>query len=86
MVMSESLVPTGLEELPPSAKLVYKVLQHADDPLTHAQIRRRSWLPDRTVRYAISRLEDAELVHRSHSTRDARQFELQPADNTGNTY
>jgi DNA-binding MarR family transcriptional regulator len=61
-----------LRELPPSAKLVAKVLE-TDAPLTQGQLAEESLLPDRTVRYALNRLEDQDLVASRHSFRDARK-------------
>jgi DNA-binding MarR family transcriptional regulator len=61
-----------LRELPPSAKLVAKVLE-TDAPLSQGQLAEASLLPDRTVRYAIGRLEDAGLIGSRHSFRDARK-------------
>ncbi|HKJ58936.1 MAG TPA: winged helix-turn-helix domain-containing protein, partial [Halobacteriales archaeon] len=50
-----------LRELPPSAKLVYKVLEY-DGSLTQGQLADETLLPPRTVRYATSRLEEAGVV------------------------
>ena len=61
-----------LRELPPSAKLVAKVLE-TDAPLSQAQLAEESLLPDRTVRYALSRLEEQGLVHVRYSLQDARK-------------
>ena len=61
-----------LRELPPSAKLVAKVLE-SDQPLSHGQLATESLLPDRTVRYALNRLHDAGLVQSRYSFRDARK-------------
>ncbi|TYT61443.1 MarR family transcriptional regulator [Natrialba swarupiae] len=61
-----------LRDLPPSAKLVAKVLE-ADSPLSQGQLAEESLLPDRTVRYALNRLEDVELVGSRYSFRDARK-------------
>ncbi|WP_415380749.1 MarR family transcriptional regulator [Halosimplex sp. TS25] len=61
-----------LRELPPSAKLVAKVLE-TDAPLSQGQLAEESLLPDRTVRYALNRLEDAELIGSRHSFHDARK-------------
>lgn len=61
-----------LRELPPSAKLVAKVL--ADEaPLSQGDLAEETLLPSRTVRYALNRLEDAELVDSRYSFRDARK-------------
>ena len=61
-----------LRELPPSAKLVAKVLE-SDSPLSQGQLAEESLLPDRTVRYALNRLEDVDLVDSRYSFRDARK-------------
>jgi len=61
-----------LRELPPSAKLVAKVLE-TDAPLSQGQLAEESLLPDRTVRYALNRLEESELVASRYSFRDARK-------------
>ncbi len=61
-----------LRELPPSAKLVAKVLE-TEEPLTQGELAEESLLPDRTVRYALTRLEDQDLVVSRHSFRDARK-------------
>ncbi|MGM0397369.1 MAG: helix-turn-helix domain-containing protein [Halobacteriota archaeon] len=61
-----------LRELPPSAKLVAKVLE-SDNPLSQGQLAEESLLPDRTVRYALNRLDDADLVESRYSFRDARK-------------
>ena len=60
-----------LRELPPSAKLIAKVLEGAS-PLSQGQLAEESLLPDRTVRYALNRLEDAELIGSRYSFHDAR--------------
>jgi DNA-binding MarR family transcriptional regulator len=61
-----------LRELPPSAKLVAKVLEDSA-PLSQAQLAEHSLLPDRTVRYALTRLEDSGLVESRYSFADARK-------------
>ncbi|WP_299234117.1 MarR family transcriptional regulator [Natronomonas sp.] len=61
-----------LRELPPSAKLVARVLGDAS-PLSQGQLAEESLLPDRTVRYALNRLEEHDLVDSRHSFRDARR-------------
>ncbi|WP_435179868.1 MarR family transcriptional regulator [Halorussus sp. AFM4] len=61
-----------LRELPPSAKLVAKVLE-TDAPLSQGQLAEESLLPDRTVRYALNRLEDEDLVDSRYSFQDARK-------------
>jgi DNA-binding GntR family transcriptional regulator len=61
-----------LRELPPSAKLVAKVLE-TDAPLSQGRLAEESLLPDRTVRYALNRLEDEDLVNSRYSFQDARK-------------
>jgi DNA-binding MarR family transcriptional regulator len=61
-----------LRELPPSAKLVAKVLED-DAPLSQGDLAESSLLPDRTVRYALNRLEESELVDSRYSFTDARK-------------
>jgi len=62
----------GLEDLPPSAKLVFKVLDY-DGPLTQKQIVEESMLSARTVRYALERLENIGIVDEDIYFADARQ-------------
>jgi DNA-binding MarR family transcriptional regulator len=71
-LLSESEFRERLRELPPSAKLVAKVLE-IDAPLSQGQLAEESLLPDRTVRYALNRLEDADLVASRYSFQDARK-------------
>ena len=62
----------ALKELPPSAKLVLKVLQY-NDALTQNQIAEETLLPPRTVRYALTRLEEVGAVDSRFSFSDARK-------------
>ena len=62
----------AVQELPPSAKLVAKVLEY-NDTLTQSQIAEESLLPDRTVRYALNRLDDEGIVNSRFSFSDARK-------------
>jgi DNA-binding MarR family transcriptional regulator len=61
-----------LSDLPPSAKLDFLVLERHGS-LTQRGIREESLLTARTVRYALSRLEEEELIEGRISFRDARQ-------------
>ena len=70
--LSEPEFRDRLRELPPSAKLVAKVLE-GDAPLSQGQLAEESLLPDRTVRYALNRLEEEELVGSRYSFHDARK-------------
>ncbi len=58
--------------LPPSAKLVYKVLETSGQ-LTQKDLIRETSLPSRTVRYAIQRLRDEQVLIERHYFTDARQ-------------
>ena len=71
-LLSKSELRDRLRELPPSAKLVAKVLE-SDAPLSQGQLAEESLLPDRTVRYALNRLEESELVGSRYSFQDARK-------------
>ncbi|MEZ3114437.1 winged helix-turn-helix transcriptional regulator [Halobaculum sp. MBLA0147] len=73
--VAEETSETGWDavaELPPSAKLVAKVLEY-EDTLSQSQIAEETLLPPRTVRYALSRLEDADAVESRFSFADARK-------------
>lgn len=61
-----------LSDQPPSAKLVFLTLERHGS-LTQREICEESLLAARTVRYALSRLEEEGLVEREISFRDARQ-------------
>jgi len=62
----------AVEDLPPSAKLVAKVLEY-NDTLTQSQLADETMLPPRTVRYALSRLEEVGVVTSRFSFADARK-------------
>ncbi len=61
-----------LTDLPPSAKLVYKVLEY-HGAMTQKSIVEESMLSARTVRYALERLEDIDIVSEDVYFADARQ-------------
>ncbi|QLH81156.1 MarR family transcriptional regulator [Halosimplex pelagicum] len=73
-----------LSDLPPSAKLVFKVLEY-DGPLTQKGIVEESMLSARTVRYALERLEDIGVVEEDVYFADARQnlYEIDKPDCDG---
>ncbi|MCD2202346.1 MarR family transcriptional regulator [Halobacterium sp. KA-6] len=62
----------ALEDLPPSAKLVAKVLEY-NDTLTQSELAEETLLPARTVRYALTRLEEQDVVESRFSFSDARK-------------
>jgi DNA-binding MarR family transcriptional regulator len=70
--MSDPEFRERLRELPPSAKLVATVLD-GSSPLSQGQLAEESLLPDRTVRYALNRLEEQDLVESRYSFHDARK-------------
>jgi transcription initiation factor IIE alpha subunit len=59
-------------ELPPSAKLVFKVLEY-NGALTQKGIVEKSRLSQRTVRDALDRLDEADVVEQNVYIQDARQ-------------
>ncbi|WP_338727958.1 helix-turn-helix domain-containing protein [Haladaptatus sp. DJG-WS-42] len=61
-----------VRELPPSAKLVAKILDY-NDTLTQSELVEETLLPPRTVRYALNRLEEAGAVSSRFSFTDARK-------------
>lgn len=61
-----------VRDLPPSAKLVAKVLDY-HGTLTQSELAEETLLPPRTVRYALSRLEEEEVVDSRFSFSDARK-------------
>ncbi|MCU4754188.1 MarR family transcriptional regulator [Halobacteria archaeon AArc-curdl1] len=68
----ESTTDNALEDLPPSAKLVYKVLEY-EGAMTQGELARASRLCSRTVRYAITKLEANEVIASRVSLADARR-------------
>jgi DNA-binding MarR family transcriptional regulator len=62
----------AVRELPPSAKLVAKVLEY-NETLTQSQLAEETLLPPRTVRYALNRLEEEGVVTSRFSFSDARK-------------
>ena len=61
-----------IENLPPSAKLVFKILEKGG-LLTQKDITKESYLPPRTVRYALDRLKKKDILEERFYFKDARQ-------------
>ena len=61
-----------VRDLPPSAKLVAKVLEY-NDTMTQQQIAEETLLPARTVRYALNRLDEQDVIESRFSFADARK-------------
>lgn len=72
----------AVRDLPPSAKLVYKALEH-EGPMTQSQIADETLLPARTVRDALSRLEGVAVVEERVFVPDARKSTYVLADEPG---
>lgn len=88
IVFAESDVESPIEilaELPPSAKLVYKVLEY-DAPLTQPQLRERTRLTKRTTRHAISILTEAGVVDEEVYLPDARMRQYRPQNAEQHTH
>lgn len=71
-----------LERLPPSAKLVFKTLE-TKGQMTQKEIIRETILPSRTVRYAINRLKEEEILLERFYFIDSRQslYEIKRPEN-----
>ncbi len=67
----------AVADLPPSAKLVYKTLEY-EGSMTQSQLAESSLLPQRTVRHALTKLQDAEVVEESAYLMDARKSMYTP--------
>ncbi|RKD97507.1 MarR family transcriptional regulator [Halopiger aswanensis] len=61
-----------VRDLPPSAKLVAKVLEY-NETMTQQQIAEETLLPSRTVRYALNRLDEENVIDSRFSFSDARK-------------
>ncbi len=70
--MTETDGEESLDDLPPSAKLVFKVLEY-HGAMTQKDIVAESMLSARTVRYALERLEAIDVVEEDVYFADARQ-------------
>lgn len=57
--------------LPGSAQRVFHAVKD-EGPLTHADLRRRTGLPPRTIRFAVKRLREEGFVDARSSLRDCR--------------
>ena len=69
---TETAYPEFVKDLPPSAKLVVKVLEY-NETLSQSELAEETLLPPRTVRYALNRLEEEEVVNARFSFTDARK-------------
>ena len=62
----------AVADLPPSAKLVFVVLEN-HERLTQAALAEETLLPQRTVRYALEELRDVGVLREELNIMDARQ-------------
>jgi thiosulfate/3-mercaptopyruvate sulfurtransferase len=62
----------ALEDLPPSAKFIFKELTR-EGPMTLKGITETTLLGSRTARYGLEKLQEAELVESSPAIHDGRQ-------------
>ena len=76
---AETETNSTVSELPPSAKLVYKVLEY-EGSMTQDCIATESRLCPRTVRYALGKLENQGMVTSRVNLKDARQSVYQLAE------
>jgi DNA-binding MarR family transcriptional regulator len=70
--LSSQETSADLVDLPPSAKLVAKTLEYEGDS-TQSELAESTLLPRRTVRYALTELEENGIVSSRVSFMDARQ-------------
>jgi hypothetical protein len=63
--------PVRYGHLPDSARTVFEAVK-MDGPLTHADLRERTGLPPRTIRFAVKRLKEEEFLDTRCSLRDCR--------------
>lgn len=75
-----------LADAPPSAKLVYKTLEYEGE-LTQSQLVDETLLSARTVRYALTELQDRDMVDEEIYFADARKrlYSLSSADESSGT-
>ncbi len=72
VALTADTAPDAVDETPPSAKLVLTVLAY-EGSLTQSRLAEETMLPARTVRYALTQLEEHDLVTSQISFADARQ-------------
>ena len=71
-----------LGDFPPSAKLVYMTLQY-EGPLTQKEVVEQTELASRTVRNALSSLQEAGFVREELYHQDLRQRQYLVAESSG---
>lgn len=71
-----------LDDLSPSAKLVYKILEY-EGSMTQSELAEDAMLDPRAIRRVTSSLEDVGLVDSRHSQQDGREivYSVSKSDN-----
>ncbi len=69
---TDGKIEEKIDELPPSAKLVFKVLEY-NRQMTQKEIAEETRLSVRTVRYALNRLTEEGIVEQVPCLSDGRQ-------------
>lgn len=72
--MSDSIrpMPDDLQHLPPSAKYVYHVLRHADEPVPRSELLTMTGLPEPTVDRAIEQIREEGFLDKTREAHDLR--------------
>ncbi len=68
----KTLIFLGIDSFSPSMKLVLNILEN-HGALTQKEIAKESHLPSRTVRYALNRLKNEDVLEEREYFQDARQ-------------
>lgn len=71
-----------VDELPPSAKYILFVLEHAGGSLSRDELCDRTELADRTVDESLTRLEDLDILRRERDADDLRYVRVELDENT----
>lgn len=64
-------------ELSPSTKLVYKIFKDQSRPLSKPDLIEETLLPQRTLEYALGRLDEEDLLEQRRRLDDPRSHEYQ---------
>ena len=70
--LEQNVYSSKIEHLSPSVKLIFKVLEYRG-LMTQKELVTESYLPPRTVRYALSRLKKEGILEERLYYKDARQ-------------
>jgi DNA-binding MarR family transcriptional regulator len=79
---TDGKIEEKIDELPPSAKLVFKVLEY-NRQMTQKEIAEETRLSVRTVRYALNRLTEEGIVEQVPCLSDGRQTLYDLNDDAG---